>query len=93
MILTKMKGYLLAAWSLLLSLGTFLLTFFVMRSGKNRREKKQAEARANHAKKVMETDLHIDREHDTRTEDLLREIEKKKHSDELSRPNLDWRDG
>lgn len=81
----KMKGYLLAAWSLLLSLGTFLLTFSLLRSGRNKRERKEAEARLRHAQDVMEQDKEIERELDVRTEELANDVEKRRA--ELRNPN------
>ena len=43
-------------------------------------------ARAEHAKRVMEKDVEIEREHDKRTEDLADDI-KNGSSNELSNPN------
>jgi hypothetical protein len=89
MIFGTMKKYIILGWSLFLSLGASLLTFLLMQSGKNRREKKAAEARLKHAQDVMTQDKEIDREHDKRTEDLADEIKNKKKSSELENPN-DW---
>ena len=89
MIFGTMKKYIILGWSLFLSLGASLLTFLLMQSGKNKREKKAAEARLKHAQDVMAQDKEIDREHDERTEKLAEDIKKKKASSELESPN-DW---
>jgi hypothetical protein len=88
-IITPIKAYLYIGLSLLVS---GLMVAVKILSGSNRRlkkAKKQAEARADHAKKVMEADLYIDSEYGSRADEVLREIEKKKHSDELSNPD-EW---
>lgn len=84
-----MKKYFVAAWSALLTLGGSLLTFLLMMSAKNRRERKEAEARAEHLKNVMTQDKEFEQEHDERTEELADDIKKKKTSSELENPN-DW---
>lgn len=42
-----------------------------------------------HAKRVMNQDIEIEREHDARTEKIAKELKDKKSTDELSNPN-DW---
>jgi len=59
---------------------------------RNKRLKTQAEtfkAKAHHQRVVMQKDVEIEREHDTRTEEIAKEIEEKKTSKELSEPN-EW---
>ena len=89
MILTKMKGYLIAGWSLLLSLGTFLLTLSVTRSRQRKKDNEILKARMKHQKDVMIADKEFEQEHDKRTEDLRDQVEKDGVSDELSNPN-EW---
>ena len=90
MIWLTIKKYWKVAYSLLLSLGTFLLIFSVMQSGRRRREKKRLEAQAEHILNVMDGDIKIDREHDVRTEELAKEMKDKKASSELAKPNKEW---
>lgn len=87
MIWLTIKKYWTLAWGLLLSVGSSLLTFLLLRSRQNKREKKMAEARADHLKNVMVTDKEIELEHDKRTEDLKDQVEKDGVSDELKEPN------
>ena len=89
MILTKMKGYLIAGWSLLLSLGTFLLTLSVTRSRQRKKDNEILKARMKHQKDVMIADKEFEQERDQRTEQLRDDIEKKKSSSELENPN-EW---
>ena len=81
------KGYLLAGWSLLLTVGASLVTLLLTRSAKNRREKKMAEAREKHLRDVMIADKEYEQEHDKRTEDLRDQVEKDGVSGELKDPN------
>jgi len=84
-----MIRYWKAALVPLLLLGAFLLRLSGKRAASNKIESKLNKARAEHAKDVMESDLDVDREHDVRTEEIAEEIEKKKTSSELSKPN-EW---
>ena len=83
------KKYWNLALLLLLPLGAFLLRLSGARSASRKIESKANKARAEHAKDVMESDLEIDRQHDTRSEEIAEEIEKHKTSSELSNPN-EW---
>ena len=87
MIWLTIKKYWTLAWSLLLTVGSSLLTFLLLRSRQNKREKKMAEAREKHLRDVMIADKEYEQEHDKRTEKLADEIKKKKASSELSEPN------
>ena len=84
--LMVIKKYWTLAWGLLLSVGSSLLTWLLLRSRQSRKDAKMAKARVEHAKKVMEQDVEIEREHDKRTEDLADEL-KNGSSSELSDPN------
>ena len=83
------KKYWTLAWGLLLSVGRSLLTFLLVRSRQNRKEKKMAEARERHMRDVMIADKEYELEHDKRTEDLAHQVETDGVSDELSKPN-EW---
>mgnify|MGYP001826581473 CR=1 FL=1 len=85
----KMKTYALLILSGLVSVLGLLLTISGSRSKRLKRQAETYKAKAHHAKKVMEKDVEIEREHDERTEKLADEIEKKKTSSELSEPN-EW---
>jgi Na+/phosphate symporter len=80
------KKYWTLASGLLITLGSSLLTLLLLRSRQNRKDAKEARARVEHAKRVMEKDVEIEREHDKRTEDLADDIENGS-SNELSDPN------
>ena len=81
--------YLKQGWALLLSLGASLVTFLLMRSRQNKKEKIEAQKRYERAVDIAKKDIEIDREHDSRAEDIARDLEKKKTLGELSNPN-DW---
>ena len=83
------KTYAKLIWSGLLFVGGAVLSFLLMQSRSNRKEKKRIKAQYEHAKKVMQKDVEIELEFDERTERLKDEVEKKKSSSELSNPN-DW---
>ena len=74
MIWLMIKKYWTLAWSLLLTVGSSLLTFLLLRSLQNWRDAKLEKARAEHAKRVLEQDVEIERVHDKRTEDLADDI-------------------
>ena len=86
---TVIAGYFKQGWTLLIAFGASALTFLLMRSGKNRREKKEAQARYERAVEIARRDIEIDREHDKRTEDLAEDIAKRRVLGELKDPN-DW---
>ena len=81
--------YLKQGWALLLSLGASLVTFLLMRSRQNAKEKIEAQKRYERAVEIAKRDLEVDREYDKRTEEIARDIEKKRSSDDLANPN-DW---
>ena len=83
------KKYWNLALLLLLPLGAFLLRWSGARSASRKIESKLNKAKADHAKVVMESDLEIDIQHDTRSEEIAEEIEEKKTSSELENPN-EW---
>ena len=85
MITTIIKYWKLVS-GLLLTFGGFLVGLLLMQSGKNREEKKQAEARSEHLKEVMIGDKEIEIEHDARTEELAEQVESDGVSDELANP-------
>ena len=89
MIWTKINLYLKAALVPLLLLGAFLLRLSGKRDATRKIESKINKAKADHAKVVMESDLEIDIQHDTRSEEIAEEIEEKKTSSELEKPN-EW---
>ena len=86
MIWLTIRKYWALVSGLLLSVGSSLMTFLLLRSRQNRKDAKEAKARVEHAKRVMEQDVEIEREHDKRTEDLADDIENGS-SNELSDPN------
>ena len=86
MIWLTIKRYWTLVSGLLITLGSSLLTFLLMRSRQNKKDAKMQRARVEHAKRVMEQDVEIEREHDKRTEDLADDI-KNGSSSELSDPN------
>ena len=86
MIWLTIKKYWTLASGLLITAGSSLLTFLLLRSRQTRKDAKEAKARVEHAKRVMEQDVEIEREHDKRTEDLADDI-KNGSSNELSDPN------
>ena len=83
----KLKVYALAFLSGLVTILALVLRMRGLQLKQEKIKSKAAEAKAEHAKKVMERDIEIDREFDKRTEDLARDIKKKRTSDELSNPN------
>jgi len=82
----RVKSYAVLALTVLVSLLGFLARFFYLRSQEEKKNAREAKARADHAKKVMVEDNEIELEHDTRTEELADEI-KKGSSTVLSDPN------
>ena len=87
MIWTTIKRYWVGAFGLLLTFGSSLLTWLLLRSKQNRKNAKEAKAELEHAKNVMNRDIEIEREHDVRTEEIAKELKDKKSTDELSDPN------
>ena len=85
--LATIKRYWQAGLLLLASLGASLLTFFAMRSGTKRKERKELEAKLDHAIDVMEKDKQIDRERKSRSAEMANDVEKVR--DSLRNPD-DW---
>jgi len=86
-IMTRLKSYAVFIVMGLLTLLASLVTFLYSRSRRAKEEKKIAEARWEHARKVIAEDQRIQLERDSRTEELANEIESKNTSGELSDPN------
>jgi len=86
-IMTRLKSYAVFIVTGLLTLLASLVTFLYSRSRRAKEEKKIAEARWEHARKVIAEDQRIQLERDSRTEELANEIESKNTSGELKNPN------
>ena len=84
-----MTRYWKAALVPLLIFGAFLLRLSGARAASRKIESKINEAKAEHAKNVMTADNEFEQEHDSRTEDLAKQVESDGVSDELSKPN-EW---
>ena len=89
MIWMTIRKYWSLVYGLLMSVGGSLLTWLLLNSRKNRKNAKEAKARLEHARNVMNQDREIEREHDVRTEEIAKDLKDKKSTDELSDPN-DW---
>ena len=88
MIFSKIKTYAMVAGGALLSALIIVVKVLSGQNARLRAENKAADARAEHNKKVMETDAETDEQKDKRLSDLAKEIEDNKPPTELTDP--DW---
>ena len=82
-----MTKYWKAALVPLLIFGAFLLRLFGAQAATRKIESKLNAAKVEHAMNVMNADNRSDLDHDVRTKTLAQELEEKKASSELSKPN------
>ena len=89
--LKSTRAYLYSAAAFLGIALMWLLKYLVSQNAKLKIEKKIEKARADHARKVMESDKDIDEQADVHLADAVNEINESGSTDELAKPNKDWK--
>jgi len=87
MIFSTIKRYAFLGLGLLVPVLGFLVKIFAGKAKQEKRERKRAEAIADHALNVMEKDVEIDEQADIRLADAVKEIEDTGSSSTFRDPN------
>lgn len=85
----KVQQYAYALLSALLVIFAFLLKIFHSRFKKAERQAEIYKAKANRARVIAEDDVKTEMDHQSRSAAIAKDVEEKKHADELSKPN-EW---
>lgn len=92
MILSKLKTYGLVIVGALLGVATIALRVLLSQNSKLRRDVETKSANLKHARKVLDADIAINEQEDTRLREAVDEIENGRSPSELTDPNRMWRD-